>query len=199
MVYQAPPYDEGQARRTLALIAATCFLFAAVWAYVFYTQKPRVADGAIDAITVVPLHTELRQGGTVDGKTTEGGYGGGLQKQDELYVWVALRMKNLTDTQPLFATGERASLAMMDGTQQFAYAESPAEVAKVRALPGVQQVPGVLVPRELTLAPGKSADGLALFAFPVTWETWDRRREFSVAVSFKYQRDLALKEPKKEP
>ena len=194
MAYQAPPYDQGQARRTLALIGATCFMFAAVWAYVFYAQKPRVADGVISAITVVPLHTELRQGGSMSE-----GYGGGTQRSDELYVWVAFRMKNLTDTTPLFATEQRASLAMPDGTQQFAYAASPDEVAKVRSMPKLPQVAGALVPRELTLKPGESAQGLALFAFPITKEKWDLRREFSMAISFQWQRDLPLKEPKPEP
>ncbi len=194
IAYQAPPYNEGQARRTVALIGATCFMFAAVWAYIFYFQKPRVADGVIDNITVVPLHTELRQGGTMSE-----GYGGGEQKSDALSVGVSFRMKNLTEDVPLFETQQRASLAMPDGTQQFAYAESPDEIAKLRTVPHLQQVAGTILPREMRLEPEQSTQGLALFAFPVTKAMWDMRREFSIAVSFQYQRDLALKEPKKGP
>ncbi len=194
MAYQAPPYDPGQARRTFVLILVICFLFAAVWTYIFYTQKPHVAEGAINAITVAPLHTELRQGGSMSE-----GYGGGVQKSDELYVWVAFRMKNITGATPLYATQQRASLALADGTELSAYAASPDEVAKLRSIPKLQQVAGTFVPRELTLKPGDSAEGLALFGFPVTRQQWDLRRAFSMAVSFQWQRDLALKEPKQEP
>ncbi len=65
----------------------------------------------------------------------------------------------------------------------------------MRALPHLAQVPGALVPRELTLAPERATSGLALFAFPITKQTWDTRREFSVAVSFQWQRDLAMRAP----
>ncbi len=191
MAYQAPPYDPGQARRTFLLIAAISFFFAGTWAYIFYTQKPRVADGVITAVTVVPLHTELRQGGSMSE-----GYGGGTQKSDELYVWVNFRMKNLTNVTPLYETQQRASLALADGTELSAFAADREEIAKVRLIPGLQKVTGDPVPRELTLRPGDSAEGLALFAFPVTREKWNFRRQFSMAVSFQWQRDLALKEPK---
>ena len=35
---------------------------------------------------------------------------------------------------------------------------------------------------------------MALFVLPITKQVWDSRREFSVAIAFQYQRDLALKE-----
>ncbi len=185
-----PEYDRGQSRRTMALIFATCFMFFAIWAYVFFEQKPRVADGAIASITAVPLHTEFRQGGNPG----DGGYGGGLQKYDQMYVWVDMSMKNLTRDVPLYETGQQATLTLPTGEQKFAFAASPSDVAKVRALPKLQQVPGELLPRELTLRPGEQARGMALFAFPVPPQTWATRREFSVAIAFQWQRDLALRE-----
>ncbi len=189
MPYEMPAYDAGKSHRTLALIAATCIMFFLVWAYVFFEQKPRVADGVIQSITAVPLHTEFRQGGTM-----REGYGGGMQKYDEMYVWVAFSMKNLTEDVPLYETGQRATLTLPDGEQQFAYAASPSDIAKVKTIRQLKQVPGTLVPHELTLKPGEQTQGLALFAFPITQQTWDTRREFSVAVSFQWQRDLAMKE-----
>ena len=190
----APPeyvYDAGKSRRTMTLIAATCIMFFLAWAYVFFLQKPRVADGVIESITVVPLHTELRQGGTMSE-----GYGGGIEKTDEVLVWVAFRMKNLTSDVPLYEIGQRATLTLPDGEEKFAAAQTPMQVAKLRAYSKGKQVPGELMPQSLTLTPGKGAQGLALFAFPVTKQAWDTHREFSIAVSFQWQRDLALKEPK---
>lgn len=181
--------DESRGRRTLTLIAAMCFLFFMVWAYVFVTRKPRVAEGAMTVVAATPLHTEFRQGGTM-----MEGYGGGVQKSDELYVWVRVRMQNLRKDVPLFETGQRATLTLPDGEQQFAHAASATEVAKLRAIPKLKVEDGPLLPRDLTLKPGESADGLALFAFPITPAVWNTRREFSVAVGFQYQRDLALRE-----
>ncbi len=116
---QTPVYNAGESRRTFGLILAVSCVFFGMWAYIFVHQKPRVADGAIQAITVVPLHTELRQGGTMSE-----GYGGGVQKSDELYVWVAFEMKNLTSDVPLYATQQRATLTLPDAQHQFAYDET---------------------------------------------------------------------------
>ncbi len=184
-----PPYDAGKSHRTLTLIGVTCFLFFAAWAYVFFVQKPQVTTGAIETITPIPLHTELRQGGTM-----AEGYGGTTVKTDEMLVWVAFDMKNVTADVPLYETGQRATLTFPDGQQQFATAESPVEIAKLKAVRGLRQPPGALVPSEATLTPGHAARGLALFVFPVTKQQWDSRREFSIAVSFQWQRDLALRE-----
>jgi len=189
VTYQAPAYNAGQSRRTFVILLIIIFAFFSLWAWVFFHQKPRVADGTIESLKVIPQHTEIRQGGTM-----REGYGGGIAKSDELYIWVAFNMKNLTEDVPLYETGQQATLSLADGQQLFAHAAGPREVAMVNALPKIQQVQGALVPRELTLKPGESTRGLALFAFPVTQQVWDGRREFSVAVAFQWQRDLAMKE-----
>ncbi len=181
--------EQSGGRRTLTLIAATCFLFFMTWAYVFVTRQPRVADGAMEAITPVPLHTEFRQGGTM-----MEGYGGGVQKSDEMYVWVRLRARNLTKAMRLEETGQRATLTLPDGEQLFANAATASDVAKVRALPRLPQVPGALLPRDLVLKPGEAAEGLALFGFAIAPGKWATRREFSVTVGFQGQRGLALRE-----
>lgn len=189
-----PFEDPASSRRIVVLIAVICFLFAGVWAYVFILQKPRVADGAIEKIAAAPLHTEIRVGGTM-----AEGVGGGVEKHDQMLVWVAMDMRNLTLEIPLFETNQRATLSFPDGEQFFAYAERPEEIEKLRRVPGALVVNGALLPREMTLSPKQSAAGLALFVFPVTKQQWDTRREFSVAVSFQYQRDLALKEKTAAP
>lgn len=190
MVFQAPAYDEGKSRRTIILIAATCFMFAAVWTFVFYHQKPRVAEGAIEQVMPVPIHTEMRQGGTM-----AEGYGGSVQKQDEMLVWVRFHMKNLTEDVPLYAMKQKATLTLADGEEQTAYAESPAEIAKARAaFPQLKAINGSLVPTELTLQPEKSTGGLALFVFQIPQQSWASRKEFYVSVAFEWQRDLAMRE-----
>jgi hypothetical protein len=190
MPFELAPYDSGKSRRTVILIALTCLMFASAWAYVFYAQKPRVATGAIEDIHPIPVHWELRQGGTM-----AEGYGGGVEKQDEMLVWVAFHMKNLTEDVPLYSSGQRATLTLPDGEEKFAVAESASEIAKARAaFPQLKDITGTLVPTDLTLQPEKSTSGLALFVFPITPKVWATRREFSVSVAFRYQRDLAMAE-----
>ena len=194
MPISVPEYNQSKTRRTLILIVSIIVVFAAVWAYVFIGQKPRVADGSIQDITVIPLHSETRQGGTM-----REGYGGSVDVQDQTLVWVAFQMKNLTRDVPLYENGQKATLTLPDGQQLFSAAQSPTEIAKLRNLPQVSPVKGELVPPTMTLMPGQSTQGLALFAFPVKAEVWKTRREFSVSVAFNYQRDLAMQEPARVP
>ncbi|RRA47405.1 hypothetical protein [Acidipila sp. EB88] len=189
-----PAYDQGQSRRVVVLIAIVCVLFASVWAYVFFKQKPRVADGAIESIRVISMHTEEHVGGTM-----AEGYGGGTVKTDQLLVWVVLDMTNLTLEVPLFETAQRATLSFQDGQQLFAYAAPPDQIEKLARYSPASRMQGSILPRTMTISPKQSVKGMALFVFPVTKQQWDARREFSVAMSFQYQRDLAIKEKTAQP
>jgi hypothetical protein len=190
MPFDTELHKQNRSRGTLFIIVAVCLAFASVYAWVFFAQKPRVADGAITSIVAVPLHTELSDGGA-PGE----GVGGGVEKSDEMLVWVHFHMKNLTEDVPLFESKQQATLTLLSGEEQFTDAQNAIEVGKVRTLTGIRQVQGHLVPDTLTLEPGKSTEGLALFVFPVTPKVWNMRRAFSVSISFQYQRDLAMQDP----
>lgn len=190
MPFETDLHKQNRSRTTLFIIVAVCVAFASVYAWVFFAQKPRVADGAITSIVAVPLHTELN-----NGDTTGHGAGGGVETNDEMLVWVHFHMKNLTEDVPLFEEKQQATLTLLNGEEQFTNAQNAIEVDKVRSLQGIRQVQGKLVPDTLTLEPGKSTEGLALFVFPVTPKVWNMRRAFSVSISFQYQRDLAMQDP----
>jgi hypothetical protein len=190
MAFDTELHKRDRSRGTLLIIVAVCLAFASVWAYVFFAQKPRVADGAITSIEAVPLHTEISDGGA-PGE----GVGGGVEKSDEMLVWVRFHMTNLTEDVPLFETKQQATLTLLNGEEQFTEAQNAIEVEKARTIQGIHQVQGQLVPDTLTLDPGKSTEGVALFVFPVTPKVWKIRRAFSVSISFQYQRDLAMQDP----
>lgn len=181
----------GNNNRIFIILGLLCLVFAGVWSYVFFVQKPRVAEGAITAVTVFPLHSELRQaGGPTDG------VGGGLQKYDEVLVWVAMKQRNLTNDVPLYAMQQHATLTLSDGQELAADSQTACSIAKAEAVyPILKTVHGNLMPEELTLPPGKSAEGLALFSFPITPDQWNNRKNFFVSISYQWQRDLALQEP----
>jgi hypothetical protein len=190
MAFDTDLHKRDRSRGTLFIIIGVCVAFASVYAWIFIAQRPRVADGAITSIEAVPLHTEIGDGGA-PGE----GVGGGVEKSDEMLVWVHFHMNNLTEDVPLFETKQQATLTLLDGQEQFATAQNAIEVGKVRTLTGIKQVQGRLVPDTLTLDPGKSTEGVALFVFPVTPKVWNIRRAFSVSISFQYQRDLAMQDP----
>ena len=190
MPFDTELHKRDRSRGTLLIILVVCLAFASVWAYVFFAQKPRVADGAITSIVAVPLHSELSNGGA-PGE----GVGGGVEKSDEMLVWVHFHMNNLTEDVPLYETRQQATLTLLNGEEQVTNAQNAMEVEKARSYQGIRQVSGTIVPDTLTLEPGKSTEGLALFVFPVTPKVWNMRRAFSVSISFQYQRDLAMQDP----
>ena len=194
----SPRFEEGSGRRTLALIAAIAFAFAAVWAYIFLTQKPPVAAGVITGLVAVPIHTELRQGGTA-----EQGRGGGVEATDQVLVLVNATIRD-TAKIPLFPFEQMGTLTLPTGEQKRVRALSttdmmrafrayPALAAAHVALTGNVPTPSLL--REITLKPGQAEHGLVLFSLPIKKEDWDARRSFEMDISMRWQRDLSIAEP----
>jgi hypothetical protein len=196
---EANPVDgEGSGRRTLALIAAIAFGFAAIWAFIFLTQKPPVAAGVITGLAAVPIHTELRQGGTA-----EEGRGGGIDAQDQVLVLVNATVRDTAHI-PLFPFEQMGTLTLPTGEQKRVRALSTTDMMRAfRAYPTLAAahvamtgaIPTPSLIRETTLKPGEAEHGLVLFAFPIKKEDWDSRRSFDMDISFRWQRDLAIAEP----
>ncbi len=189
---------EGSGRLTLALIAAIAFAFAGVWAFIFLTQKPPVAAGVITGLVAVPVHTELRQGGTA-----QQGAGGGVAAVDQVMVLVNTTVKN-TARIPLFPFEQKGTITLPTGEQIRARAVSPTEMLRAfRAYPALAAahaslsgpMPAPCLPRETTLKPGEAEHGLVLFAFPIKQQEWESRRSFDLDISFRWQRDLAIEPP----
>ncbi len=191
--------QEGSARLTLSLILALCVGFAAVWAYVFLSQKPPVASGAITALVAVPVHYEVRNGGSL-----QEGQGGGVDAEDQVFVLAAVTVKSATKL-PLYAWEQTGTLTTPEGEQKRVRALSPTDAERAfAAYPRLAQArrslsAGDALPREATLQPGQSEQGFALFAFPLKAEDWETRRTFDIAVSFRWQRELVLDQPSTQP
>jgi hypothetical protein len=185
---------EGSSRRIVLLIAVICFAFAGVWSYVFFTTKPPVAAGVITQIVAVPIHTEMKTGGTA-----EEGVGGGVESNDQLFVLVNATIKD-TVRIPLFPFEQMGTFTTTNGEQKRIRALSPYDMMRAfRAYPALAaahaNLLGPALPRETTLHPGEAEHGVVLFSFPMTKEDWDNRRSFDLDISFRWQRDLVILEP----
>jgi hypothetical protein len=53
------------------------------------------------------------------------------------------------------------------------------------------------IPRDTTLTPGQSVQGLAIFNFPINKEQWDSLQTAKVVVSFMHQKNLEIVLPRK--
>ena len=194
----SPVDDQDTGRRTLALIAAIAFAFAAVWAFIFLTQKPPFAAGVITGLIAVPIHTELRQGGN-----EQEGHGGGVEAEDQVLVLVNTTVKN-TSKIPLFPYEQTGVLTLPTGEQKHVRAVSPNDMMRAfREYPGLAAahlaitgfVPTPALARETTLQPQQAEHGLVLFAFPLSKQDWETRRSFDLELGVRWQRPLELAEP----
>ena len=187
--------EESSGRRILILIAAICLGFAGVWTYIFLNQKPPVAAGVITQLAAVPIHTELRQGGTM-----QEGRGGGVDVEDQVLVLVNATVKN-TSRIPIFPFEQTGTLTLPTGEQKRARALSTVDMMRAfRAYPALAAahapVLGPSLHREVSLQPGEAEHGLVLFSFPIKQEDWESRRSFDLELSIRWQqRNLVVPEP----
>jgi hypothetical protein len=65
-----------------------------------------------------------------------------------------------------------------------------------QAYPSLNSLRADPIPRDLTLTPGQSVEGLAIFNFPISKEQWDKLQAAKVAISFMHQKDLEFVIPR---
>jgi hypothetical protein len=190
---------EGSGRGMLALIAAVCLAFASIWAFIFYSQKPPSARATITQMTAVPVHTELRQSGT-----QQEGVGGGVEAEDQVFVLMAVSARS-TAKIPIFPYEQTGTLTLPTSEQKHARALSPTDMERAFvAYPALAAAKNKLVasgapaqalPRDTTLKPGESEQGLVLVSFPIKQEEWETRRTFDLEIPLRWQRELELAQP----
>ena len=190
---------EGRGRGMLALIAAVCIAFAAIWSFIFYSQKPPAGQGMILQMVAVPVHTELRQSGT-----QQEGVGGGVEAEDQVFVLMAASLKS-TAKIPIFPFELTGTLTLPNGEQKHARALSPTDMqraftaypalAAARNAAVAHGAPAEALPRDTTLKPGEWEQGLVLVSFPIHKDEWETRRTFDLDIPLRWQRQLELAQP----
>ena len=65
-----------------------------------------------------------------------------------------------------------------------------------QAYPSLVYLRGEPIHRDITLTPGQSAEGLAIFNFPISKEQWNTLQTAKVVVSFMHQKNLELLLPR---
>ena len=170
-----------------ALVIAAIVVSIALGLYVYLGQKPPVAGGEILSTSVYPIHTLVNNGGSNDT-----GMAGAKEYSDELIILAKVRIRNQTNI-PLFLQDISSAIKLEDGSEQENITASNRDMDRLfQAYPELSYMKGDPIPRDITLSPGQSTEGLTIFHYPLSKEQWDKLQSVKVVVAFMHQRNLEL-------
>jgi hypothetical protein len=185
-----PPHPFRSALKTIVIAAIVVSI--AIGLYVWLGQKPPVAAGEILTMNLYPVHTLINNGGGGDT-----GMPGASEYYDQLLILAKIKIRNQTDI-PLFMQDISATIKLPDGSEQVNVTAGDKDMDRVfQAYPSLNYLRAGSIPRDTTLTPGQSVQGLAIFNFPITKEQWDTLQTAKVVVSFMHQKNLEIVLPRK--
>jgi hypothetical protein len=185
-----PPHPFRSALKTIVI--AFIAVSIAIGLYVWIGERPPVASGDILTMNLYPVHTLINNGGGSDT-----GMAGAAEYYDQLLILAKVKVRNQTDI-PLFMQDISAAIKLPDGSEQVNITASDKDMDRVfQAYPSLSYLRTDSIPRDTTLQPGQSVQGLAIFNFPISKEQWDSLQTAKVVVSFMHQKNLEIVLPRK--
>ena len=185
-----PPHPFRSALKTIVIAAIAVSI--AIGLYVWLGERPPVASGDILTMNLYPVHTLINNGGGSDT-----GMAGTAEYYDQLLILAKVKVRNQTDI-PLFMQDISAAIKLPDGSEQVNITASNKDMDRVfQAYPSLSYLRTDSIPRDTTLTPGQSVQGLAIFNFPINKEQWDSLQTAKVVVSFMHQKNLEIVLPRK--
>jgi hypothetical protein len=185
-----PPHPFRSALKTIVIAAIAVSI--AIGLYVWLGERPPVASGDILTMNLYPVHTLINNGGGSDT-----GMAGTAEYYDQLLILAKVKVRNQTDI-PLFMQDISAAIKLPDGSEQVNITASNKDMDRVfQAYPSLSYLRTDSIPRDTTLTPGQSVQGLAIFNFPINKEPWDSLQTAKVVVSFMHQKNLEIVLPRK--
>jgi hypothetical protein len=117
---------------------------------------------------------------------------GTSESNDQVIILTKIKIRNQTNI-PLFVQDIGSAIKLPDGSEQTNVAASDKDMDRVfQAYPSLSYLRGDPIPRDITLSPGQSAEGLAIFNYPITKEQWDTLQTAKVVVQFMHQKNLEI-------
>jgi hypothetical protein len=181
-----PPNPFKSAWKTV--LVAAILITAAIAVFVWIVKKPPPAAGEIVQVNYYPVHSTVSNAGVE-------GMQGTPESYDQLLVLAKVRVRNQTDI-PLFLQEISAVVTLPDGTPQTSIAAGARDFDRMfQAFPSLASFRAEPFNRTATLAPGQSAEGLAIFSFSLSQQQWDARRDGNISITFLRQRNLLIPFP----
>ena len=180
-----PPHPFKSALKTLVIAAIAVSI--ALGLYVWLGQKPPVASGEVLASNVYPVHWTIN-----NGASGNDGMAGTSESNDQVIILTKIKIRNQTNI-PLFVQDVGSAIKLPDGSEQTNVAASDTDMKRVfEAYPSLSYLRADPIPRDITLSPGQTAEGLAIFNYPISKEQWDTLQTAKVVVQFMHQKNLDI-------
>ncbi|MGC2398341.1 MAG: hypothetical protein WA510_01095 [Acidobacteriaceae bacterium] len=183
-----PPHPFRSALKTLIIAAVA--VSVAIGLYVYLGQKPPVASGTVLTVNFYPVHTLVNSGGGTDGMQGSGEF------YDQLLILAKIKVTNQTNI-PLFLQDISSAIKLPDGTEQTNVTAGNKDMDRVfQAYPSLSYLRAESIPRDTTLSPGQSVQGLTIFNYSIAREQWKTLQSAMVVVSFMHQKNLEIPIPR---
>jgi hypothetical protein len=165
-------------RNLLAPVLLAFLILGIVLALVLRFTPYKTADLSISQTVVYPTHTIFKSDSIVVANQ---------HAEDDLYVLTRLRIDDRLHL-PLFLKDFTATLTTADGEIVTTSATEKRDLENVyTAFPELRTLASDPLLRDTMISPGQSAEGMVILRFPITKDTWDRRRSAVLNVDLYHQ------------
>jgi hypothetical protein len=169
-----------------ALIALA--VLGAIFAVLYAVFPHRIADLSVTHTAILPTHTVFKSDSMVVGAHD--------QAQDDLYVLTTVHVDNKLKTVPLFIKDITGTLTTDDGDMNTTAVEKNDLSNLYITFPALKPLASPPLLREISIAPGGSAEGMVMLHFSVPQSAWDQRKSATVTVDFYHQGPFTVTIPK---
>jgi hypothetical protein len=150
----------------------------------FGRSKPD-ASGAVLRVVAYPVQVDAGN------SQTGPGLPGLVPEQDETVLLVQARVTNISK-QPI-TIFDLVSDVKLKGEASQSLAALPEDIDRfMQRFPELKSMSMPPLARHQVIAPGQSAEGLMIFAYPWTKEQWSQHKDAQVIISFQQARTLTL-------
>lgn len=162
------------------VLIAAVVLGLVLGTYLLSSRKPPTSAGTAIQVIALPMHIESK-GSIAPGQ--EGTVDQNVETRDSVMVNIALDVKNAID-RPMYLKGIEGKLVTDKG--EFTDNAAPASDYEriLQAYPELSIAGAKPFQVESSVPPHVDQRGLAVFSFPVTRDSWDKRKSLQATVSF---------------
>jgi len=173
-------------RNLLAPVLIAFVVLGIAIALVIRYTPHRVADLEITHSSIYPAHLVFKSDSLVVGAD---------KTDDELYVLSTLRITDRLNL-PLFLKDFTATLTTADGEEIKTSAAEKTDLEGIySAFPALRPLSSEPLLRETLVRPGNSAEGMILLHFPVSLDTWNKRKSAILNIDLYHQGPLSITIP----
>jgi hypothetical protein len=182
----APKFEQPARRNLLAPVLIAFLVLGIVIALVIRYTPHTVADVSVTHMAAYPAHTVYRSDTILVGRDTS---------QDDFYALVTVRLTDRLNL-PLFIKDFTGTLTTEDGEEIHGTASQKGDLESLyTTFPALRPLASKPLVRDTLISPGDTSEGMVLLHFPVSAETWNKRRSAVLNIDLYHQGPLVVALP----